>query len=122
MRTLVCWISIVALASAQMAAQPAPDPNHVQKIRDRAVNALDHHRFVAVETADHRRLQGVVSEADPDRFVLALQGRNTTLTYAEVERIIWPHHVSRPVVAAITGVAVGVVLFVILHALLEKNG
>jgi hypothetical protein len=127
MRTPICWglvlwISILAVSSPQLRAQSAPDAHHEQKIRARAVDALNHHRSVAVVTADHRSLQGVVSEADPDKFVLAFEGRTTTLTYAEVERISWPHHVSRPVVAGVTGVAVGVALYFILHALLEKNG
>jgi hypothetical protein len=108
--------------SAQLAAQPAPDAEHAQKIKSRAAYALDHHRFVAVETADHRRFQGLVSETQPDSFVLTLQGRTTTLTYAEVERISWQQHMPRPVVAVLVAVPVAIGLYVILHLLLAKNG
>ena len=122
MRTFVCWALLLALISPHLAAQPVPDAKREQKIRTRAAYALDHHRFVAVETADHRQFQGLVSETQPDHFVLVLQGRTTTLTYAEVDRISWQQHMPRPVVAVVvaTGVALG--LYFILNHLLAKNG
>jgi NADPH-dependent curcumin reductase CurA len=122
MKRLACWALILAIASAPLSAQTAQDASHAQKIKARAAWALDHHRIVTVDTTDHRQLQGLVSETQPDHFVLALQGHTTTLAYTEVERIAWHQHVSRPVVAAATGIAVGVVLYVVLHALLAKNG
>jgi len=122
MRTLVCWALILALMSAQLAGQSTPDAEHAQKIRIRVAYALDHHRLVAVETADHRRFQGLISETQPDHFVLALQGRATTLTYAEVARVTWQQHVPRPVVAALLGVAVAGALYGLVHLLLAKYG
>jgi hypothetical protein len=126
MRTFICCALILALASGQVAAQPAPgpnhDPKHEEKIRARVANALDHHRFVAVETTDQRRFQGLVSEAESDHFVLALQGQTTTLTYAEVQRITWQQHVPRPIVAVAVATGVALALYGILNALLAKNG
>jgi ABC-type Fe3+-siderophore transport system permease subunit len=122
MRRLICRALIFSLMSMQLAAQPATDARHAQKIRTRAIYALDHHRFVAVETADHRRFQGLVSETRSDRFVLVLQGQTTTLTYAEAERITWRHHMPRAVVAVVVGAAVAGALYALVYLLLEKNG
>jgi hypothetical protein len=72
---------------------------------------LKHHWIVTVATADHRELQGSVSEARADNFVLTNRGRSTELSYAEVEKIAWPPHVSKHVVAVIVGVAVAVTLW-----------
>ncbi len=122
MRKLVSVGVVLALMSAQLMADPATDARHAQKIRIKADQALEHHRVVTVETADHRRLQGLVSETQPDHFVLIFEGRTTTLTYAEVERITWPQHMPRPVVAALTGLAVAGVLYGVVHLLLARNG
>jgi hypothetical protein len=110
------------LLPVQLAAQTAPDAKHDQKIRARAAYALDHHRLVTVETADQRELQGLVTETESDHFVLALQGRATTLTYAEVQRIAWEKHWPRPIVAAIVGLAVAGALYAIVDLTLSKNG
>jgi hypothetical protein len=88
----------------------------------RANYALDHVRFVAVETADHRRFHGLVSETQADGFVLLLESRTTTSTYAEVEHITWQHHMPRPVVAVLAGAAVAGALYALVHLLLAKNG
>jgi hypothetical protein len=121
-RALIFQILIFALATAQLAAQPAPDARHDQKIKTRAAYALDHHRLVTVDTADRRQLQGLVTEAETDHFVLALQGQSTTLAYAEVDRISWQKHMPRPLVAAIVGVAVAGTMYAIVVLTLSKNG
>jgi hypothetical protein len=122
MRTFVGWALIFTMLSAPLAAQPAADQKHAEKVRSRAAYALEHRCDVTVETVDHRQLQGLVSETQADHFVLVLQGRTTTLTYAEVDRITWRQHMPRPVVAALTGIAVAGVLYAVVHLLLAKNG
>jgi hypothetical protein len=122
MRTLACWALILAMMCVQLPAQPATDARHAEKIRNRVTHALEHHYVVSVETADHRQFQGLVSEIQPDHFVLALQGHTTTLTYAEVEQIKWQQHMPRPVLAVLAGTAVAGVLYGVLHLLLAKNG
>jgi hypothetical protein len=122
MRRLIGWALIVAMAATPLAAQNAPNTDRAEKIRARAAWALDHHRLVTVETTDHRQLQGLVSETQPDSFGLALQGHTTTLAYTEVERITWHQHMPKPVVAAITAAAVAGGLYLIVHFTLAKNG
>jgi hypothetical protein len=122
MRRIVCWALIVAVMSSPLAAQTAPDARHAEKVKSRAAYALDHNLVVAVETSDHRQLQGLVSETQPDQFVLALQGHTTALTYSEVESITWHRHMPRLVVAVIGGAAVAGGLYAVVHLLLEKNG
>ena len=77
---------------------------------------------MAVETKDQCRFQRLVSETESDHFVLALQGRTTALTYAELERITWQQQMPRPVVAVLVGAAVVAAFYGIVHALLAKNG
>jgi hypothetical protein len=119
MKRLACWASIVTLTCAPLWPQPA---NHDEKIKSKVSYALEHHFAVSVETTTHRQFQGLVSEAEPDHFVLALQGQRTTFTYTEVERLSWQHHVPRPLAAVIAAAAVSVGLFLIVHFTLEKNG
>jgi hypothetical protein len=122
MKSLLCWTLTLALFSTQLAAQAAPDARHNEKIKARAAKALENHRLVTVETFDHRQLQGLVSETQPDHFVLALQGQATTLTYAEVQRIGWHEHMPKPLLAAIVGLAVAGTLYAIVDLTLSKNG
>jgi hypothetical protein len=120
MRTLVCWALTLALMCVQLRAQPETDA-HAEKIRTRVTHALEHHYVVSIETADHRQFQGLVSEIQPDHFVLSLQGHTTTLTFAEVERITWQQHTTRIVATVIAGAAFAGVLYAVVH-LLAKNG
>jgi len=78
------------------------------------MQCVDHHRVVVVETYDNRRLQGGVSEAGADLFVLRFSGQATTLSYADVKKIKWRSPVTKqvkliPGATAIVGVIVGLV-------------
>jgi hypothetical protein len=106
LREFVSVVLVVALVSTRLLAHPAPDPVHAAQIQKKVAVSVRHHYLVAVETYDHRQLQGSVSEAQTDRFVLTHQGRSTTLTYAEVEKISWPGGVSRELKAVIAAAAV----------------
>jgi 3-keto-L-gulonate-6-phosphate decarboxylase len=97
---------VVALASASLWAGPDPDPAHAAQIRKRVAESVRHHYLVVVETYDHRQLQGSVSEAQADSFVLTHQGRSTTLTYAEIEKISWSSWGNRELKAVIAAVAI----------------
>jgi hypothetical protein len=121
MRTLVCWALILAVMCVQLRAQPVTDLKHAEKIRTRVTHALEHHYVVSIETADHRQFQGLVSEIQPDHFVLSLQGHTTTLTYADVERITWQRNRTRIIVTVIVGAAFAGVIYGVVH-LLAKNG
>jgi hypothetical protein len=121
MRALVCWALTLALMCVQLRAQPVTDAKQAEKIRTRVTHALEHHYLVSIETADHRQFQGLVSEIQPDHFVLSLQGHTTTLTYAEVERITWQQHTARIIATVLVGAAFAGVLYGVVH-LLAKNG
>jgi len=117
MKTLVCWALTLALMCVQLQAQPATDPKHAEKIRIRATRALEHRYVVSVETSDHRQFQGLVSEIQPDHFVLALQGHRTTLTYVEVERVKWRWNTNttRIVLTVIAGAGFAAAIYVAVH-------
>ena len=106
MREFISCVLVVALVTANLLADPAPDPAHAAQIQKRVAESVRHHYLVVVETYDHRQLQGSVSEAQSDSFVLTHQGRSTTLTYAEVAKISWSSGISRELKAAIAAGAV----------------
>jgi 3-keto-L-gulonate-6-phosphate decarboxylase len=115
-RFLSC-VLVVALASSTLLAGPGPDPSRVAQIQKKVADSVRHHRLVVVETYDHRQLQGSVSEAQADKFILTHQGRSTTLTYDEVEKISWSSGVPREVKAVIAAVAVAGGLYLALRLL-----
>ena len=76
---LICILS-VTLSASLLWAEPAPDPQHVESIRKKVMQCVDHHRVVVVETYDNRRLQGGVSEVGADLFCTQVFGAgNDTL-------------------------------------------
>jgi hypothetical protein len=82
---------------------------------DRIIHAA--REQVVIETYDARRLQGSVSEARADSFILTNDGRSTTLTYAEVRRVFAPGQLSKPVTAILVGGVVAGVLLALVWAL-----
>ena len=95
------------LASGVRASQ-APDQKHIEAIKRKVASCLENSRHVTIQTFDGRELQGSISEAGADSFVLSFHGNSTTLNYAEVKGVKWPSPVSRAmktviVVAAVTG-------------------
>ena len=82
MRAVVSMALVLALG-----IQAAPDQKHVTQVRRKVESSMQHASRVVIETYDARRLQGSVSEARADSFILTNDGRSTTLTYAEVRRV-----------------------------------
>jgi hypothetical protein len=112
-KVLICLL-ISVLASPRTWADPSPDQEHIESIKKKVAKCVDQQKRVVVETYDSRRLQGFISEAGPDDFVLSHAGRTTTLSYRDVRRISWPSPVWKQVkvmagAAAIVGVIVGLV-------------
>ena len=97
--------------------QAAPDPRHVAQVRRKIESSMQHATRVVIETYDARRLQGSVSEARADSFILTNDGRSTTLTYAEVRRVFASAQLSKPVTAILVGGVVAGVLLALVWAL-----
>lgn len=116
MKKVLMWLLIFTLTSCLIWADPGPDQPHIEAVKKKVAECVDHHRRVVVETYDNRRLQGFITEAGPSDFVLSYAGRVTHLSYVDVRKIRWPSPVWNQVkvglaVAAVVGVIVcGVVL------------
>jgi hypothetical protein len=116
MRRLVVALIVFALTAGQLFAASAPDPKHIETIKKKVSSCLENSRHVTIETYDGRKLQGSVSEADADSFVLTFHNNSTTLSYADVKRIKWPSPISKTGQAVIVASAVvgGLLLAVVL--------
>ena len=112
MRAVVSMALILPLA-----IQAAPDTKHVAQVRRKIESSMQHASRVVIETYDARRLQGSVSEARVDSFILTNDGRSTTLTYEEVRRVFASAQVSKPVTAILIGGVVAGVLLALVWAL-----
>ena len=76
---------VFALSGSRLWASPGPDqqhpdrqdpdPQHIEAVKKKVARCVDRHRRVAVETFDGRRLQGAISEARSDDFLLVYGGR-----------------------------------------------
>lgn len=90
----------------------SPCRNDKKKI----AHSVDVQRRVVVETFDGRRLQGVISEAGADDFMLVYAGRATTLSYSDVRKLRWQSPVWKhaKAVAAAAGVTVAIFGLVVL--------
>jgi len=117
MKKLVSCLLVVALTCPALRAAPGPDEKHIDSIHKRIAESITHHRIVVIDTYDHRRLQGSVSEAQADGFVLANQGRSTTLMYVQVERVTWSTRFPREVTATIVAAAVAGLLYELVRLL-----
>jgi hypothetical protein len=112
-KMLICLL-IFALTASPGWASPDPDPAHVESIKKKVADCLDHQRRVVVETYDNRRMLGFISQADADDFVLSYAGKPTTLAYREVKKIKWPSPIKKQIevfagAAAIAGALYGLV-------------
>ncbi|HWZ96679.1 MAG TPA: hypothetical protein VN025_02870 [Candidatus Dormibacteraeota bacterium] len=105
MKKFLVSLLILSFTCPQIGAQQQPDQKHIESIKKRVADSVDKQRSVVIETYDHRRLQGSISEAGPDSFVLNYQVQATTLEYSDVKKIKWHSQLSRQskslVVAAI---------------------
>jgi len=87
-KALTCLL-VLALTPIPTWASPGADQAHIEVIKKTVAHCVDHQRRVVVETYDKRRLQGVISEARTDDFVLIDAGRATTLSYKDIRKIKW---------------------------------
>lgn len=85
-KALACLLAFLLAASPTWASSGS-NQKHIETIRKKVARCVDAQRRVVVESYDNRRLQGVISEAGGDDFVLIFAGRATTLTYADVRKI-----------------------------------
>lgn len=102
MKKLFSCVLIFTVACSQLWASPSPDQKHIDNIKKKIVECMEHGRRATIETYDQRRLQGSISEATADNFVVTNEGRSTTLSYADVKKIKSPM-LARAKRAVITG-------------------
>jgi hypothetical protein len=88
-KNLIAFVLIFALAGQSLWAGTA-DEKHVEKIRNKVSQCMDDGRHVSVETVDHRKFAGTISQAGPDDFVLASSAGTTTIIYSDVKKIKSP--------------------------------
>ena len=103
MKQLIALVLFFAVACNSCFAGAQPDQKHIDKVRKQVSDYLEQGTRVSVETYDQRKLQGSISEANSDTFVLTVDGRSTTLNYADVKKIKSPMSRSKKqkIVAAI---------------------
>jgi len=112
MERVVASLLVFALFATTLRASPGPDQKHIDNIKKKVASCLENSRHVTIETYDDRKLQGLVSEAESDSFVLVFQGKSTTLNYADVRKVKWPSRVSREVKTIVIATAVTAAVFV----------
>jgi len=110
MKKPLVWLLIVALTSSASWADSSPD-RHIESIRKKVNACVDQQRRVVIETYNHRRLQGFITEAKTDDFVVSYAGRATTLSYADVRKVKWPSPVLKQVELVGAAMATAGVLF-----------
>jgi hypothetical protein len=86
MKKLLVCLLLLALGCPQMWAGAGPDQAHIDKIKKKIADCVDQHRRVTIETYDDRILQGSISEAGADNFVLSYAGKSTTLNNSDVKK------------------------------------
>lgn len=114
MKKLFTSFLVFMFLCSQLSAAPGPDQKHIDKIKRKVADCVENSRRVTIETYDDRLLQGSITEAGPNTFVLASAGRSTTLEYSGVKNIKWSsRHAKTGIVVAVgLGVLVGLVLLV----------
>ena len=115
MNKAMSFLVIFAITSSSLWANPGPNQGQIEVIRKKVAQCVDHQRRVVVETYDSRRLQGVISEARTDDFVLIYAGRVATLSYADIRKIkwqspVWKHAKAVAAAAGITAAIFGLVV------------
>jgi hypothetical protein len=83
-------ILILITVCPTLFAGTGPDPKHTEEIKKKVGHYVEREARVSLETYDARKLQGSISEAGPETFVLSNEGRSTTLSYADVKKIKAP--------------------------------
>jgi hypothetical protein len=120
-RILACLL-IFTLVYPRLWADSGPDQNHTDTIRKKAAECVEKQRRVAVEMFDGRRLQGAISEAGQDTFVVSFGSRSTTLVYTDVKKIEWQSPISSRVEVGIISAAIVSSLILIVYLVNRRNG
>jgi len=108
MKKMIACMLVVALTGCRMWADSGPDPAHDHAVKRKVARCLDRQRRVVLETDDNRRLQGFITEAGADDFVVSYAGQKTTMPYRDVRKISWRSPVARQLtVVAETAAIVG---------------
>lgn len=89
MKNLTSFVLVFAMAGQSLWAS-GPDEKHLAKIRNKVSECMDDGRHVAVETLDHRKFAGTITQASLDDFVLASSAGTTTISYSDVKKIKAP--------------------------------
>ena len=89
MKNLIAFVLIFVLAGQSLRAG-TPDEKHVKKIRTKVSQCMDDGRHVSVETLDHNKFAGTITQAGLDDFVLASSVGTTTIDYRNVKKIKSP--------------------------------
>lgn len=115
MKKNLTLLLVFLLTTAPTWASPGPNQAHIEVIKKKVAHCVDQQKRVVVETYDNRRLQGVISEARTDDFVLIYAGRATTLSYQAIAKIkwqspIWKHAKAIATAAGITAAIFGLVV------------
>jgi hypothetical protein len=89
MKNLIAFVLIFGLAGQSLWAG-TPHEKHVEKVRNKVSQCMDDGRHVSVETLDHRKFAGTITQAGLGDFVLANAAGTTTLSYSDVRNIKAP--------------------------------
>jgi hypothetical protein len=101
MKNLTALVLVLAMAGQSLWAL-SPDEKRLEKIRNKVSQCMDDGRHVSVETLDHRKFAGTITQAGLDDFVLASSAGTATISYSDVKKIkspMDPH--KRSVIASI---------------------
>jgi hypothetical protein len=90
MKKYLAALLAFALMGSQVAAAQGPEQKHIEAVKKKVAACLENSRHVSIETYDDRKLQGSISEAGPDTFVLNYHSTSTVLNYSDVRKIKWP--------------------------------
>ena len=90
MKRILSLILVFGFVCPSMYAAPGPDQKHIDEIKKKVNACIEKGSRVSMETYDDRKLQGKISEAGVDTFVLTNEGRSTTLAYTEIKKIKSP--------------------------------
>lgn len=117
MNKIVGCVLVLMFACPQIWGAPGPDQKHIEKMKKKVAKCVEEPRRVSIETYDGRRLQGSISAADADTFVLTNSSRSSTLAYADVKKIKWPSSTAHYVMAVAGAAAVAGALYGLVYLL-----
>ncbi|HLJ86306.1 MAG TPA: hypothetical protein VKZ53_05755 [Candidatus Angelobacter sp.] len=90
MRRLIALLLVFAIGCPACFAGDGSDQKRVEKIKKQVNKYLEDGRMVSVETYDHHKMRGAISEAGPDEFVLNVARTSMSIPYTNVKKIKAP--------------------------------